>query len=52
MANDEFVKQFAYLAKKYIRNKNASDEPIDGWNDWFFGIDCSNASLFGHCPAQ
>ncbi|TGN38851.1 hypothetical protein [Marinobacter confluentis] len=29
-----------------------TDESIDGWNDWFFGIDFSNASLFRHCPAH
>lgn len=29
-----------------------TDEPIDGWNGWFFGIDFSNASLFRHCPAH
>lgn len=28
MTNDEFLKQFTYLAKKYIRNKNTSDELI------------------------
>jgi len=28
-----------------------TDEPIDGWSDWFFGIDRSKSTLFRHCPA-
>jgi hypothetical protein len=29
-----------------------TDEPIQGWNDWLFGIDYSKSSLIKHCPAH
>ena len=28
-----------------------SNEKVDGWYDWHFGIDLANRKLFRHCPA-
>lgn len=28
-----------------------SERPIEGWNDWHFGIDIKKTKIFRHCPA-
>lgn len=28
-----------------------TNQPINGWSDWFFGIDLSLKALVRHCPA-
>lgn len=46
--------RFYYLSKHPevdISIVCVTEEPIEGWRDWHFGIDVKKKNIFRHCPA-